>query len=102
MADAGMVALRDALGKILESEHGDLLREGVALVLREVMEAEVAEQAGAERYERSRSASPTATATGSGACRRGSARSSSRSPSSGRARTFRASWSQANAASRRF
>jgi putative transposase len=53
MADAGMVALRDALGKILESEHGDLLREGVALVLREVMEAEVAEQAGAERYERS-------------------------------------------------
>jgi putative transposase len=53
MADAGMLALRDALGKILESEHADLLREGVALVLHEVMAAEVAEQAGAERYERS-------------------------------------------------
>ena len=48
-----MVALRDALGKILESEHADLLRESVALVVREVMELEAAEHAGAERYERS-------------------------------------------------
>ena len=31
----------------------DLLREGVALLYRELMEAEVAEQAGAGRYERS-------------------------------------------------
>src|SRR3989442_11263493 len=53
MADEGMVALRDALGKILESEHADLLRESVALVVREVMELEAAEHAGAERYERS-------------------------------------------------
>ncbi|MGE0029243.1 MAG: transposase [Thermoleophilia bacterium] len=36
-----------------ESEHADLLREGVALVLREVMEMEVARLAGGERcYER--------------------------------------------------
>jgi putative transposase len=48
-----MVALRDALGKILASEHADVLREGVALVLREVMELEAAQAAGAERYERS-------------------------------------------------
>jgi len=48
-----MVALRDALGKLLESEHADLLRESVALVVREVMELEAAEHAGAERYERS-------------------------------------------------
>jgi hypothetical protein len=41
MADEGMVALREALGKIMESEHADLLREGVALVVREVMELEV-------------------------------------------------------------
>jgi hypothetical protein len=34
MADEGMVALRDALGKIMESEHADLLREGVAFVVR--------------------------------------------------------------------
>jgi transposase-like protein len=53
MADPGMVALREALGKILEAEHADVLREGVALVYRELMEAEVAEQTGAERYERS-------------------------------------------------
>ena len=37
----------------METEHADLLREGVALVYRELMEAEVVEQAGAERYERS-------------------------------------------------
>ena len=48
MADGGMVALREALGKILESVHADLLRESVALVVREVMEL-----AGADRYERS-------------------------------------------------
>ena len=40
MADDGMVALRDALGKILQSEHADLLREGVGLVVGEVMELE--------------------------------------------------------------
>jgi putative transposase len=53
MADEGMVALREALGKIMESEHADLLRESVALVVREVMELEACERAGAERYERS-------------------------------------------------
>ena len=53
MADEGMVALRDALGKILQSEHADLLREGVGLVVGEVMELEASEVAGADRYERS-------------------------------------------------
>ena len=53
MADEGMVAPRDALGKILASEHADVLRDWVALVLREVMELEAAQAAGAERYERS-------------------------------------------------
>jgi putative transposase len=53
MADEGMVALRDALGKILQSEHADLLRESVALVVRQVMELEAAERAGADLYERS-------------------------------------------------
>jgi hypothetical protein len=49
MADEGMVALREALGKIMESEHADLLRESVALVVREVMELEASERAGACR-----------------------------------------------------
>jgi transposase-like protein len=53
MADEGIVALREALGKILECEHADLLREGVSLLYRELMEAEVAGVVGAERYERS-------------------------------------------------
>jgi Transposase, Mutator family len=53
MADSGSLGVRAELGKVLESEHADLLREGVALVLREVMEMEVARLAGAERYERS-------------------------------------------------
>ena len=53
MADEGMLALREALGKVFASEHGDVLRESVALVVREVMEAEVAKLAGAERYEHS-------------------------------------------------
>ena len=43
MADAGMVALREALGKIMESEHADLSRESVALAVREVMELEASE-----------------------------------------------------------
>ena len=34
MADSGSLGVRAELGKVLESEHADLLREGVALVLR--------------------------------------------------------------------
>ena len=37
-------------------EHADVVREAVRTVLAEIMEAEIAELAGAERYERSRSA----------------------------------------------
>jgi putative transposase len=52
MADTGSLGVRGELDKVLCDEHADLLREGVALVLREVMEMEVARLAGAERYER--------------------------------------------------
>jgi hypothetical protein len=38
MADTGSLGTRADLGKVLANEHADLLREGVALVLREVME----------------------------------------------------------------
>ena len=48
-----MVALREALGKILKSENAELWREGGGLVVREVMEWEASEVAGADRYERS-------------------------------------------------
>ena len=41
MADTGSLGVRAELSKVLSEEHADLLREGVALVLREVMELEV-------------------------------------------------------------
>ena len=90
MADEGMVALREALGKIMESEHADLLRESVALVVREVMELEASERAGAERYERSAERSTYRNGIASGRGTRASARSSWRSRNCGRAVTCRA------------
>ena len=43
MADTGSLGVRADLDKVLSSEHADLLRKGVALILREVMEMEVAQ-----------------------------------------------------------
>jgi Transposase, Mutator family len=43
-----MTAAREAVEEIMRSEHADVLRESVALVVRELMETEVAEQIGAE------------------------------------------------------
>ncbi len=53
MADNQSMSMRDAACKVLGFEHVDVLRESVELVVREVMEAEVARLAGAERYEHS-------------------------------------------------
>jgi transposase-like protein len=47
-----MTTAREAVEQLMRSEHVDVLREGVALVVRELMEAEVAEQIGAELGER--------------------------------------------------
>src|SRR4051795_2800853 len=47
-----MTAARGAVEEIMRSEHPDVLRESVALVVREIMEAEVADQIGAELGER--------------------------------------------------
>jgi transposase-like protein len=91
MADESMVALREALGKIMESEHADLLRESVALVVCEVMELEASERAGAERYERSAERSRYAMGTARGSGIRVSARSTWRSRSCGRAAICRVS-----------
>lgn len=40
------------LGKLLADEHADVLREGLAWLVRELMESEVAAQAGAARNEK--------------------------------------------------
>jgi putative transposase len=47
-----MTAAREAVEQMMRSEHPDVLRESVALVVREIMEAEVAEQIGAGLGER--------------------------------------------------
>jgi hypothetical protein len=52
MADELRMALREGLRKV-EAEHGsDFLREGMRVLAQALMEAEVAQHVGAERYER--------------------------------------------------
>lgn len=51
MADEQSMTVREALGKVLGDEHADVLRDSVRMILGELMEAEVAKLAGAERYE---------------------------------------------------
>jgi len=53
MADLNSMNASEAAGKMLSSAHADVLREAVRLMLIEIMEGEVAELAGGERYERS-------------------------------------------------
>src|SRR6478735_1609943 len=47
-----MTTAREAVEELMRSEHVDVLREGLALIVRELMEAEVAAQVGAELGER--------------------------------------------------
>jgi putative transposase len=53
MADLSSMTMSEAAGKMLTGEHADVVREAVRLVIAELMEAEVAELAGAGLYERS-------------------------------------------------
>ena len=78
------------VGKLLEENDVDLLREGVRVLAQAVMETEVSSQIGAAPYTSGApSAPPTATATARGPGTPGSARSSSRSRRSARAPTSR-------------
>ena len=53
MAEARrMTAAREAVEVLMRSEHADVLRESVAFMVRELMEAEVCAQVGAELGER--------------------------------------------------
>ena len=47
-----MTTAREAVEEMLRSEHGDVLRESVAFMVRELIEAELAQQIGAEHGER--------------------------------------------------
>jgi hypothetical protein len=52
MAEARSLTTREAAEGVLASEHADVLRESVAVLVREIMELEVAKLAGAEHGER--------------------------------------------------
>jgi transposase-like protein len=53
MAEDRMMTPADVVARAMAGEHGDLLRDAVGLVVRELMEAEVATLTGAGRGERS-------------------------------------------------
>ena len=53
MAEGQMMTAADVALRAIGGEPGDLLRDAVALVVRELMEAEVAQLTGAQRGERS-------------------------------------------------
>jgi hypothetical protein len=52
MAEGQSLPAREAMGEVLASEHADVLRESVALMVREMMEFEVGQLAGAALGER--------------------------------------------------
>ena len=51
MAEGQRMAVADVVERMLASEHGDFVREAVELVARELMEAEISQEIGAERGE---------------------------------------------------
>jgi putative transposase len=53
MAEGQMMTAADVVAELMGGEHGDLLRDAIALVCREVMDAEITAQVGAEHGERS-------------------------------------------------
>jgi transposase-like protein len=52
MAEGHSLTLRAALDKVMGDEHADVVREGVAAFVAELMEAEVAQQIGAQLHEK--------------------------------------------------
>jgi hypothetical protein len=53
MAEDRMMTAADVALQVMGGEHGDLLRDAIVLVCREVMEAEITARVGAEHGERS-------------------------------------------------
>jgi putative transposase len=51
MAEEGRMTVADVVANVLAGEHGDFVREAVAIVARELMEAEVSAEIGAGRGE---------------------------------------------------
>jgi hypothetical protein len=59
MAEGQRMTAREAANKVMAVEHADVLRESVALMVREIMELEIARLAGAEHGERAPARGPT-------------------------------------------
>jgi hypothetical protein len=94
---------REAVEGVLSSEHADVIGECVALMVREIIELEVAQLAGGELGERAPAgARRRTTGIGTVAGTRGLGRSSWRSRGCGRAAICRAFCSRAGARSRRW
>jgi transposase-like protein len=53
MAEGQMMTAADVVAELMGGEHGDLLRDAIALVCREVMDAEISSEVGAGHGERS-------------------------------------------------
>jgi transposase-like protein len=72
MAESQRMTSAEVVAKTLIAEHGDFLREAVAMVASELMEAEISSQIGAVHSERSADRSTHRNASGSASGRRGS------------------------------
>lgn len=53
MAEERMMTSADVVAQVMGGEHGDWLRDAVALIAQQLMEAEVEQRTGAARGERS-------------------------------------------------
>ena len=104
MAEGQMMTPADVVAQAMAGEHGDLLRDAVALVVRELMEAEVAQLTGAAARRASagaRDASATAIAPRAWETRVGEIELRDPAQAGRGRRTSRPSWSRGGGASRR-
>jgi transposase-like protein len=53
MAEDRMMTAGDVVAELMGGEHGDLLRDAIALIVRELMDAEISAEVGAGHGERS-------------------------------------------------
>jgi putative transposase len=90
-------AIADLLDALRTGGDLDIIREGLAVVLQALIDAEATEVIGADRYQRTASRTTTATGPARGCCPPRPAMSSCASPSSGRAPSSRPCWSHAAA-----
>ena len=97
----GKMDLSTFVGKLLEEQDGDVLREGIRVLSQALMESEVAGSSARTATSARATGRPTATGIGCGRGTRGWGRSSWRSRSCGQGATSRRCWSRAGGRSGR-